>query len=68
MQSSVYSTQYTISKLSDPDAENMETQVWLDFFLSCKYIENEKYNELRLESEEVGKLLNFMMNNPDKFR
>jgi len=57
-----------ISKLSDSDAENTETQVWLDFSLSCKYIENKKYNELRLESEEVGKLLNFMMNNPDKFR
>jgi len=57
-----------ISKLSDSDAENTETQVWLDFSMSCKYIENEKYNELRLESEEVGKLLNFMMNNPDKFR
>ena len=57
-----------ISKLSDSDAENTETQVWLDFSLSCKYIENEKYNDLRLQSEEVGKLLNFMMNNPDKFR
>ncbi len=57
-----------ISKLSDSDAENTETQVWLDFSLTCKYIEKEKYNSLRSESEEVGKLLNYMMNNPDKYR
>ena len=57
-----------ISKLSDSDAENTETQVWLDFSLSCKYIKKEKYNDLILKSEEVGKLLNFMMNNPDKFK
>ncbi len=28
----------------------------------------EKYKELLAESEEVGKLLNYMMNNPDKFQ
>ncbi len=26
-----------ISKLSDADTENGETQVWLDFALACKY-------------------------------
>lgn len=57
-----------ISKLSDSDAENTETQVWLDFSLSCKYIEKGKYDELKLQSEEVGKLLNFMINKPEKFR
>ena len=56
------------SKLSDSDAENTETQVWLDFSLSCKYIKKEKYNDFLIKSEEVGKLLNYMMNNPDKFR
>ena len=57
-----------ISKLSDSDAENTETQVWLDFSLSCKCIQREKYDSFLLQSEEVGKLLNYMMNNPDKFR
>ena len=56
-----------ISKLSDSDAENTETQVWLDFSLACKYIDKKKYGDLKLQSEEVGKLLNFMMNNPDRF-
>ena len=35
-----------ISKLSDSDSENTETQVWLDFSLSCKYIKREMYDEL----------------------
>jgi four helix bundle protein len=56
-----------ISKLSDSDAENTETQVWLDFSLACKYFDKNKYESLKLKSEEVGKLLNFMMNNPDRF-
>ena len=27
-----------ISKLTDSDAENSETTVWLDFALACKYL------------------------------
>lgn len=57
-----------ISKLSDCDSENSETQVWLDFSFSNKYINKDKYNELITNSEEVGKLLNYMMNNPEKFK
>ena len=47
--------------------ENTETQVWLDFTLSCKYIERTKYEELIKKSEEVGKLIYFKINNPEKF-
>lgn len=57
-----------VSKLSDSDSENTETQVWLDFSLTCKYINREKYNELKSKSEEVGKILNYMINNPEKFK
>jgi four helix bundle protein len=56
------------SKMSDADSENSETQLWLDFALACKYISEEKKLNLQNKSEEVGKLLNYMMNNPDKFR
>ena len=56
------------SKLSDADSENSETQLWLDFALACGYISDEKKNELDLKSKEVGKLINFMIKNPDKFR
>jgi four helix bundle protein len=55
------------SKLTDSDAENSETQVWLDFALACKYISSEMYNELTLEGIEIGKLINYMLLNPEKF-
>ena len=55
------------SKLPDADSENSETQLWLDFAMACEYISEEKRIELQSKSEEVGKLLNYMMNNSDKF-
>lgn len=55
------------SKLTDSDAENSETQVWLEFCFNCKYISKETYNELIADSDEIGKLLNYMMLNPTKF-
>jgi len=57
-----------ISKLSDADMENGETQAWLDASLACNYISNEKYAELNQQSEEITRLLIYMMNNPDKFK
>lgn len=56
-----------ISKLTDSDAENSETQVWLEFCYSCEYIDKDKFEYLNNKSSEVGKLLNYMMNNLDKF-
>ena len=55
------------SKLTDADSENAETQLWFDFALACNYISNEDHIKLYSQSEEVGKLLNFMINNPEKF-
>lgn len=56
-----------ISKLSDADTENGETQVWLDFALACNYLNNEVYTSLYAKTEEIAKLLVHMMNNPEKF-
>ncbi len=56
-----------ISKLTDSDGENSETQVWLDFAQACNYISEETYHQLSEHSEEVGKLINYMINNPGKF-
>ena len=56
-----------ISKLTDSDAENSETNVWLEFSLKCKYINLETYNELNSKTIEIGRLINYMINNPDKF-
>jgi len=53
--------------LSDADSENSETQLWLDFAQACKYISDEEKEKLELKSKEIGKLLNYMINNPEKF-
>ncbi len=55
------------SKLTDSDGENSETQVWLDFALSCEYISNDVYEEIYNDTLEIGKLINFMILNPQKF-
>lgn len=39
-----------ISKLTDSDGENSETDVWLDFALACKYISDENYILLHSQS------------------
>jgi four helix bundle protein len=56
-----------ISKLTDSDAENSETQVWLEYSRACNYIDTVNFETLTSKSLEVGKLLNYMMTNPDKF-
>ncbi len=55
------------SKLSDADSENSETQLWLDFAIACNYITEEENTELQNQSIEIGKLINYMINNPTKF-
>jgi len=55
------------SKLTDSDAENSETQVWLEFALKCNYVNQTVFNELLANSIEVGKLINYMILNPAKF-
>lgn len=55
------------SKLTDSDAENSETQGWLEYAFACKYISNDKYVALTNYSIEIGKLINYMILNPQKF-
>ena len=35
-----------VSKLTDAETENTETEVWLDFALACHYIDEEKHRTL----------------------
>ena len=55
------------SKLTDSDAENSETQTWLEFAFACKYINEITFIELTEKNKEVGKLINYMLLNPAKF-
>jgi len=56
-----------IAKLSDADMENSETQVWLEFALACSYIDGKTKSQLFDKSIEIGKLLGYMVGNPEKF-
>lgn len=56
-----------ISKLTDCDAENSETNVWLDFAYACQYIDESSKNNLQNKSEEIGKLIHHMINNTEKY-
>ena len=56
-----------VSKLTDADGENSETITWLDFALACNYITEKDYAKFEKEGKEIGKLINYMINNPEKF-
>jgi four helix bundle protein len=56
-----------VSKSTDADMENTETRVWLDFALACNYIDKKIWEDLEAKSEEIGKLLNHMIENPEKY-
>jgi len=62
-----YQTHF-VSKMTDSDMENSEIQVWLDFSLSCIYINRDVYNEYFGRSEEIGRMLNHMIENPEKYK
>lgn len=56
-----------VSKVTDSDMENAETSGWLDFALACKYLNIDTYDQLILINLEIGRLLNHMINNPEKY-
>jgi four helix bundle protein len=58
---------YFVSKVSDADMENSETQVWLDFALACGYMVQDMRQHLDAKSREVGKLLHHMIAYPEKY-
>jgi four helix bundle protein len=56
-----------ISKLTDCDGENGETDSSLDFARDGRYISVEKHAELAAMCADVGKMLGAMMRNPKPF-
>jgi len=56
------------SKMSDADMENTETQIWLDFALSCNYLSPELHKKHMRTSKAIGKMLYSMIKNPHKFQ
>jgi four helix bundle protein len=56
-----------ISKLTDCDGENSETDSSLDFAEDCKYITSEEHIELAALNQEIGRMLGSMIKNPGSF-
>jgi len=56
-----------VSKLTDCDGENSETDTSLDYARDCGYITTEEHKELTAQCLEVGKMLGSMIRNPTPF-
>lgn len=56
-----------VSKLTDCDGENSETDSSLDLARDCGYLTVKQHGELAAECAEVGRMLGAMMNAPGKF-
>ena len=50
-----------ISKLTDADGEQLETQHWLEVAEECQYIESSIRDELLRKCESIGKMLHNMI-------
>ena len=56
-----------VSKLTDSDGENSETDSSLDFARDCGYITEDEHAELTEKCLRVGKMLGTMMKKPKVF-
>ena len=56
-----------VSKLSDADGEQAETQHWLDTSLKCKYLSSKEHGVLLQKCKKIGAMLGKMMAEPKSF-
>ncbi len=56
-----------VSKLTDADGEQQETQHWVDTALDCAYLTRQAQDELVEELERIGRMLHSMIDKADQF-
>lgn len=56
-----------VSKLSDADSEQAETQHWIATAYACHYLEPAVHDQLLSQCLEIGRMLGSMMASPQKF-
>jgi four helix bundle protein len=56
-----------VSKLTDCDGENSETETSLDFAKECGYLSTEEHQDLTARCAEIGRMLGSMIRNPAPF-
>lgn len=58
---------YFIAKLTDSEGEAAETQVWLDYALNCKYMDERTHFELYDKYDHITSMLVNMELKPDNW-
>jgi four helix bundle protein len=56
-----------VSKLTDADGEQAETQHWIDTAAACEYLTKQEQNGLMQRCLRIGQMLGAMMANPDQW-
>ncbi|WP_462318648.1 four helix bundle protein [Marinilabilia sp.] len=56
-----------VSKLTDADGEQQETQHWIETAFDCKYISEEQKQFFLSKYAEIGKMIQSMINKADLF-
>ncbi len=56
-----------VSKMTDCDGENAETQCWMDHAVACEYVSQADIRPIVDLSEEVGRMLGHMIEHPEKY-
>jgi four helix bundle protein len=56
-----------VSKLTDADGENGETETWLDFAHDCGYLSKNDHAVFLEKRREIGAIIGSMINDPSSF-
>jgi four helix bundle protein len=56
-----------VSKLTDADGEQMETQHWIETAEDCGYMTSSQAAEINDELSEIGRMLNAIMSKANQF-
>jgi four helix bundle protein len=56
-----------LSKLTDADGEQAETQHWLETARACNYVSEKEHHQLLEKCKRIGQMLGTMMAKPEKF-
>lgn len=56
-----------VSKLTDADGEQLETQHWIETALDCEYLSKSTTENLLEQCSSIGKMLNSMISKSSSF-
>ncbi|MBW6534992.1 MAG: four helix bundle protein [Mariniphaga sp.] len=56
-----------VLKLTDSDAEQYETQHWIEVSFECEYVDENMKNDLMIRCESIGRMLNSMIEKASLF-